>query len=129
MCATFGAGVSSACVVDVGDQKTSVSCVEDGLSLKNTRYAALLSHHFLTKLILRFIRIAVGIHIQIPCRKIFNSSTTLSNLKSVFLDTARALEYNLPDKATKILNEERVNLHIANHNLSVFNQPLLGSHV
>lgn len=37
VCATFGAGVSSACVVDVGDQKVSVSCVEDGNSAKNTR--------------------------------------------------------------------------------------------
>ncbi|KAI9474754.1 hypothetical protein BX667DRAFT_470220 [Coemansia mojavensis] len=27
---TFGAGFSSACVVDVGAQKTSISCVEDG---------------------------------------------------------------------------------------------------
>ena len=26
-----------ACVVDVGDQKTSVSCVEDGISHQNTR--------------------------------------------------------------------------------------------
>jgi actin-related protein 8 len=38
VCATFGAGVSSACVVDIGDQKVSVSCVEDGNSTKNTRY-------------------------------------------------------------------------------------------
>ena len=37
MCATFGTGVSSACVVDVGDEKTSVSCVEDGLSQSATR--------------------------------------------------------------------------------------------
>ncbi|XP_033746554.1 actin-related protein 8-like [Pecten maximus] len=37
VCATFGAGVGSACVVDVGDQKTSVCCVEDGISHKNTR--------------------------------------------------------------------------------------------
>lgn len=37
VCATFGAGVMSACVVDVGDQKTSVCCVEDGLSLRQTR--------------------------------------------------------------------------------------------
>ena len=41
MCATFGAGVSSACVVDIGDQKTAVCCVEDGLSQKNTRYSTL----------------------------------------------------------------------------------------
>ncbi|XP_077998073.1 actin-related protein 8-like [Glandiceps talaboti] len=37
VCATFGAGLQSACVVDVGDQKTSISCVEDGLSHRNTR--------------------------------------------------------------------------------------------
>ena len=35
--ATFGCGVSSACVVDIGDQKTSVCCVEDGISHRNTR--------------------------------------------------------------------------------------------
>lgn len=37
MAATFGAGLGYACVVDVGDQKTSVSCVEDGISHPNTR--------------------------------------------------------------------------------------------
>ncbi|XP_078341111.1 actin-related protein 8-like [Crassostrea virginica] len=37
VCASFGSGVSSACVVDVGDQKTSVCCVEDGISHRNTR--------------------------------------------------------------------------------------------
>ncbi|XP_022914944.1 actin-related protein 8 [Onthophagus taurus] len=35
--ATFGSGLSYACVVDVGDQKTSVSCVEDGICHSNTR--------------------------------------------------------------------------------------------
>ncbi|GIX71980.1 actin-related protein 8 [Caerostris extrusa] len=37
VCATFGAGVSYACVVDVGDQKTTISCVEDGISHRKTR--------------------------------------------------------------------------------------------
>ncbi|XP_072179953.1 actin-related protein 8-like [Diadema setosum] len=37
VCATYGSGLCSACVVDVGDQKTSVCCVEDGLSHRNTR--------------------------------------------------------------------------------------------
>ncbi|XP_064474750.1 actin-related protein 8-like isoform X2 [Ornithodoros turicata] len=37
VCATFGAGLSYACVVDVGDQKTSVCCVEDGISCRATR--------------------------------------------------------------------------------------------
>jgi actin-related protein 8 len=35
--ATFGAGVPCATVVDVGDQKISVSCVEDGVSFPQTR--------------------------------------------------------------------------------------------
>lgn len=35
--ATFGSGLATACVVDVGDQKVSVSCVEDGVSQPNTR--------------------------------------------------------------------------------------------
>ena len=37
ICAVFGQGVGSACVVDVGDQKTSICCVEDGISHKHTR--------------------------------------------------------------------------------------------
>ncbi|GAA96764.1 uncharacterized protein L969DRAFT_90691 [Mixia osmundae IAM 14324] len=37
LCVTFGAGLSSACVVDMGAQKVSVSCVEDGLVLSDTR--------------------------------------------------------------------------------------------
>lgn len=37
VCSVFGAGVSTCCVVDVGDQKTSVCCIEDGLILPNSR--------------------------------------------------------------------------------------------
>eukprot|EP00092_Neocalanus_flemingeri_P004040 GFUD01004349.1.p1 GENE.GFUD01004349.1~~GFUD01004349.1.p1 ORF type:complete len:538 (+),score=120.50 GFUD01004349.1:322-1935(+) len=35
--ATFGAGLAAACVVDIGDQKTSISCVEDGISQPSSR--------------------------------------------------------------------------------------------
>lgn len=41
--ATFGAGLGYACVVDVGDQKTSVSCVEDGISHPSTRVCSVSS--------------------------------------------------------------------------------------
>ncbi|CAG2182414.1 unnamed protein product, partial [Oppiella nova] len=37
VCATFGAGLSSACVVDVGHEKTSICCIEDGFGSRNTR--------------------------------------------------------------------------------------------
>ncbi|KAK4137338.1 actin-like ATPase domain-containing protein [Trichocladium antarcticum] len=35
--ATFGAGYTQACVVDVGAQKTSIACVEDGLCVEDSR--------------------------------------------------------------------------------------------
>lgn len=35
--ATFGSGLSYACVVDIGDQKISISCIEDAMSHPNTR--------------------------------------------------------------------------------------------
>lgn len=35
--ATFGAGLGYACVIDCGDQKTSISCVEDAISHRTTR--------------------------------------------------------------------------------------------
>lgn len=35
--ATFGAGISSACVVDVGAQKISISCVDEGMCLPDSR--------------------------------------------------------------------------------------------
>eukprot|EP01113_Clastostelium_recurvatum_P043137 TRINITY_DN7087_c0_g1_i2.p1 TRINITY_DN7087_c0_g1~~TRINITY_DN7087_c0_g1_i2.p1 ORF type:complete len:695 (-),score=213.09 TRINITY_DN7087_c0_g1_i2:31-1821(-) len=37
VCATFGAGITSAVVVDIGHTKTTVSCVEDGVSLPMSR--------------------------------------------------------------------------------------------
>ncbi|KAI1132952.1 hypothetical protein F5Y10DRAFT_260575 [Nemania abortiva] len=37
MAATFGAGYTQACVVDVGAQKTSIACVEDGLCIEDSR--------------------------------------------------------------------------------------------
>ncbi|KAI9017651.1 hypothetical protein BC832DRAFT_545314 [Gaertneriomyces semiglobifer] len=35
--ATFGAGMTTACVIDIGAQKTSISCVEDGLCVSRSR--------------------------------------------------------------------------------------------
>ena len=39
LCATFGAGLSAACVVDVGATSIGISCVEEGLVLPETRVA------------------------------------------------------------------------------------------
>ncbi|KAJ5787500.1 hypothetical protein N7457_002490 [Penicillium paradoxum] len=37
LAATFGAGFTSACVVDIGAQKTSICCVEEGMCIENSR--------------------------------------------------------------------------------------------
>lgn len=37
LAATFGAGYSSSCIVDVGAQKTSICCVEDGMCIEDSR--------------------------------------------------------------------------------------------
>ncbi|KAI9867041.1 MAG: actin-like protein arp8 [Trichoglossum hirsutum] len=37
LAATFGAGYSSACIVDIGAQKTSICCVEEGMCIENSR--------------------------------------------------------------------------------------------
>ena len=37
LAATFGAGYTQACVVDIGAQKTSICCVEEGMCIENSR--------------------------------------------------------------------------------------------
>jgi actin-related protein 8 len=37
ICATFGAGVSSAVVVDIGAQKTNIACIEEGVCQVDSR--------------------------------------------------------------------------------------------
>ncbi|OKL57092.1 hypothetical protein UA08_07571 [Talaromyces atroroseus] len=37
LAATFGAGYTSACIVDIGAQKTSICCVEEGMCIENSR--------------------------------------------------------------------------------------------
>ncbi|GAA6022077.1 hypothetical protein JCM11491_004742 [Sporobolomyces phaffii] len=37
VCSTFGAGISSACVVDIGASLTTITCVEEGLVVPETR--------------------------------------------------------------------------------------------
>jgi len=37
-CASFGAGVGSACVVDIGSQRTSVCCIDEGMPMSGCRH-------------------------------------------------------------------------------------------
>lgn len=38
LAATYGAGISNACVVDVGATTTSIACVDEGMVIADSRY-------------------------------------------------------------------------------------------
>lgn len=49
LAATFGAGFTSACVVDVGAQKTSICCVEEGMCVESSRVNLKFGGHDVTE--------------------------------------------------------------------------------
>jgi actin-related protein 8 len=57
VCASFGAGIACACIVDIGATMTSVACVEDGVSLRNTRVTLQYGGDDLDKLVASALRV------------------------------------------------------------------------
>lgn len=55
LAASFGAGFMSGCVVDVGAQKTSICCVEDGMVLENSRVNMKYGGHDVTDMFVKMI--------------------------------------------------------------------------
>jgi actin-related protein 8 len=57
ICATFGAGLSNACVVDIGAQTTTIACVDEGIIIPDSRinlkYGGDDITEYFTKLMLR----------------------------------------------------------------------------
>ncbi len=37
VCVSFGAGISVACIVDIGAQTSTITCVEDGMCIPDSR--------------------------------------------------------------------------------------------
>lgn len=54
-CATYGAGVSSAVVVDIGAQKTNIICIEDGVCQVDSRISMSLGGDDITKTFASFL--------------------------------------------------------------------------
>ncbi|KAI8079084.1 uncharacterized protein B0P05DRAFT_470427 [Gilbertella persicaria] len=54
-CATFGAGVSSAVVVDIGAQTTTITCIEDGVCQTDSRMSIQLGGDDITKTFTAFL--------------------------------------------------------------------------
>ncbi|KZT10183.1 actin-like ATPase domain-containing protein [Laetiporus sulphureus 93-53] len=49
LAATYGAGISNACVVDMGATKTSIACVDDGMVIPDTRMSLNMSGDDITE--------------------------------------------------------------------------------
>jgi actin-related protein 8 len=54
-CATYGAGVSSAVVVDIGAQRTTIACIEDGVCQTDSRMSIGLGGDDITKTFASFL--------------------------------------------------------------------------
>jgi actin-related protein 8 len=63
LAATFGAGYTQACVVDVGAQKTSISCVEDGAVVEDSRVNLKYGGHDVTETFVKMM-----LHDRLPYR-------------------------------------------------------------
>ncbi|KAI8099459.1 uncharacterized protein BX664DRAFT_253659 [Halteromyces radiatus] len=55
-CATFGAGVSSACVVDIGAQTTTITCVDEGVPIVDSRMTINIGGDDITKTFTSFLQ-------------------------------------------------------------------------
>jgi actin-related protein 8 len=53
LAASFGAGFTTSCIVDIGAQKTSICCVEDGMCIENSRINLKYGGHDVTDIFMK----------------------------------------------------------------------------
>lgn len=95
--ATFGAGTSSACIVDVGSQTTTVSCVDEGLVINDSRIKMNYGGDNITETFVKFL-----LQQQFPYKEInlnynydWELAQTLKHNFATFLDADIAVQtYN-----------------------------------
>jgi len=81
--ATFGAGTSISCVVDIGAQKTSICCVEEGMCLENSRVNLKMGGADVTELFLKMMLFDHFPYADINLRRRYDSILA-EELKSKF---------------------------------------------
>ncbi|XP_036345387.1 actin-related protein 8-like [Rhagoletis pomonella] len=129
--ATFGAGLSYACVVDIGDQKCSISCVEDGISHPETRVRLSYGGGDVTQVFLNLLRKCGFPYKDCNVETDYSDAALLMDLKERFchltLDVCGAQERNFEVK--KANKKMRYTLQIGDEcvvaPLSLFHTELL----
>uniref|UniRef100_A0A034W7G6 Actin-related protein 8 n=1 Tax=Bactrocera dorsalis TaxID=27457 RepID=A0A034W7G6_BACDO len=81
---TFGAGLSYACVVDIGDQKCSISCVEDGISHPETRVRLSYGGGDVTQVFLNLLRKCSFPYKECDVKKGYADAALIMHLKERF---------------------------------------------
>ncbi|XP_073829514.1 actin-related protein 8 [Musca autumnalis] len=82
--ATFGAGLGYACVVDVGDQKCSISCVEDGISHPDTRVRLGYGSGDLSQVFLALLRKCSFPYKDCNVEESYSDAVVINNLKELY---------------------------------------------
>ncbi len=82
--ATFGAGVSNACVVDIGSQKTSICCVEEGMCIPDSRINLKFGGDDITNVFIKLLLQSNFPYKSIDLKK-FNDLNLINDLKSNFI--------------------------------------------
>lgn len=93
MAATFGAGVSQACIVDIGAQTTTVSCIDEGMVLNDSRIRMDFGGDDITRAFNRLL-----IQLDFPCKLDLNDHhdnalvTSIKDMHTTFLDADIAVQ-------------------------------------
>ncbi|XP_037934661.1 actin-related protein 8-like [Teleopsis dalmanni] len=82
--ATFGAGLGYACVVDLGDQKCSISCVEDAISQPDTRVRLAYGGADVTQVFYTLLRKCSFPYKECKVENSYQDATLLTHLKERF---------------------------------------------
>ncbi|XP_061387748.1 actin-related protein 8 [Musca vetustissima] len=130
--ATFGAGLGYACVVDVGDQKCSISCVEDGISHPDTRVRLGYGSGDLSQVFLALLRKCSFPYKECNVEECYADAILINNLKELYCHLnleicgaqEKVFEVKKPDKRLRYtfqLGDECVVAPLAFFHTELFN--------
>lgn len=120
VCGAFGSGLPSACVVDVGAEKTSICCVEDGISLPSTRVTLNYGGNDITRCFYWLLKMA-----NFPYRSIDTEDQFDAQLLQELKETFCHLSMEIPSGQVHEFQVVRPNENIFVYKLRLGDEPLL----
>ncbi|KAK9475785.1 hypothetical protein V1514DRAFT_339047 [Lipomyces japonicus] len=85
--AAFGAGISSACVVDIGAQKTAITCVDEGLCVTDSRVNLPYGGDDITALLAKLLTQSNFPYTELDLNKRYYDWALMEDIKSKFVTT------------------------------------------